>query len=341
MASYSGFISNFLSNLPNSGIDILSSPVSTKSSYTLSAGGSGEISAVYFYLGNLLIQYSNLGTSSRVNIPNNTTCNIQFPISYGVVIPTVFITPPLQNGTLCVSATNSFSFNVVPGTNNNAYPNWIAIGTVPFKATGIYTISTNSSWPNVTITFTGNGSIVFYSNFNVTYIAVGPGGSGGAAGSGGGGGGGGGQVASNTFNTNLLQQYDITFSTTNTNISSIVNCVAGGNGGSNSGPGGTSGNGFPGGFGSFAAGIRTGGGGGGSAGAGGNGSGTGGAGGPGTVFTVNGSQVTYGAGGAGGANNTSGVVPGAPNTGNGGSGGNNGNGGAGGSGVVILTFSLD
>lgn len=358
--NYSGFLTSFLntgSTTPEGMLDILSSATQSSSAYTINNGPQQTMESYYFYLGNLLIQYCYVGQITPVPIPVNQFCKITFPIPYET-IPTVLISPWNGNGPIGLNQITPTFFSVIPGTTNNNYPNWIAIGPRPppitYTASGAYNVSSNSSY-NTIITFTGNGTITFNGNYNINYIMVGAGGNGGgnsASVAPGGGGGGGGEVISSSYNFMGQQSYSINVAdnnSSNTNITNnsgtVVLSCENGSSASNvpAGTGGSSGNGKSGGSGLNPALSNNffGGGGGGNGGSGGSANASaGGVGGSGTASPIDG--TIYGAGGNGGSTFTSSQsTSGAPNTGNGGVGGNaNGIGGSGGSGVVVLYFNV-
>lgn len=126
--TYSGFWTDFLkSNYGVSGYnDILSATNDISANSTV-----GLVNASYFYLGNLLVQYSNIGNGPRPGIGNNTTTTITFPIAYAneskpMVLATLFG----SNGTCGVNNVSNTSFDVQVGGGpmSSQYPNWIAIG---------------------------------------------------------------------------------------------------------------------------------------------------------------------------------------------------------------------
>lgn len=140
--NYSGFLSSFLNtstNTPSNVLDILSLSTKTSSNWTTSTNPNpiqdpsqtGTMGANYFYLGNLLIQYSNVGTSSRPTVNNNTYIAVTFPVPYDAsVIPTVLITAD-GNWAMGVTGTTNTQFVAqVGGGATGNYPNWIAIGTI-------------------------------------------------------------------------------------------------------------------------------------------------------------------------------------------------------------------
>lgn len=362
MANYSGFLSNFVntvSNVPSGFVDILSSAVTTTSQYN-NNGTLGTYNATYFYLGNLLIQYSNVGGSTPVGIQLDKYCTITFPIPY-TIPPTVFIAPWTAASPLGITQTTTTSFEVQPGTNNNFYPNWLAIGLSPNQPAvvpvssyivnappGSYTVESNSSF-NTIITFLGNSSTISFGNNGspILYACAGAGGNGfpGVAG----GGGGGGEVIYNpgftVFQTTNNTLYTINVAQNNSETTSIIGneVIATANSGSNGiafaegvVTGGKSGNGNLGGLATTPlSGVNTGGGGGGSASpastsTGGNGT------------NIPGFSAFVGLGGNGGTSTISSTAPsGLIGSGTGGGGGNsNGIGGTGGSGVVILFFNM-
>lgn len=357
--NYSGFLTNFsnsFSNIPVGIFDILSSLVETNSPYTINNTEKGSFPARYFYLGNLLLQYINVGETTPIQIQQNDTITITFPVPYPN-IPNVLITPWNSKAPIGITSISSQTFSVVCGGANNNYPNWIAIGTVPilsYTATGSYNVTSNSSY-NTIIYFTGNGTITFNQNAMINYIMVGAGGNGGggtAPNNSGAGGGGGGEVISSSYFFTGEQSYSINVansSSSNTNITSSQKVILSCNNGSSGsnvpgGTGGSSGNNNPGGTGAAPITTNTffGGGGGGNGGIGGSTTGgpNGGSGGPGFTSPIDG--TIYGVGGNGGSStNSSQASSGAPNTGNGGVGSNsNGIGGSGGSGVVVLYFNI-
>jgi hypothetical protein len=140
---YSGFISNFSSNFSenSSYLDILSS---SSSSVALTGTPVGPSSAPYsyghgryFYIGNLLIQFTDYPSSGFFYVlPNDTAITIDFPIAFsGVpysVVPYSIIPPTQANPapgnapiTLNSAINSNFSISIA---SNPSCVGFIAIG---------------------------------------------------------------------------------------------------------------------------------------------------------------------------------------------------------------------
>jgi len=132
MSQNSNYITNF--NGSASFIDIISS-LSSQIEYVYTVNGtvyqdSGHY-ARYFYLGNLLIQFSDISPYAYgAATPNKGNITINFPINFSSTPYYIGVTPfssNTANSPLTITYFNNVGFSVAV-SNNNTYVTFIAIG---------------------------------------------------------------------------------------------------------------------------------------------------------------------------------------------------------------------
>jgi hypothetical protein len=127
----SNFLSNFGGNILPA-LDILSS---VSSSILIDTTSSGTYYARYFYIGNLLIQFSDFSSGIPPTYGSSTENTLTFPIAYDTTPYTVILTPSSSAGSSwniyisLIEITNlNFRFHV---GNNDGTTGFIAIGPRP------------------------------------------------------------------------------------------------------------------------------------------------------------------------------------------------------------------
>lgn len=129
--SFSGFVSNFSYAVPPTGfIDILTSVLSVVVGYNNNGTIGYDMSANYFYLGGLLIQYS-YKKNTTIAVAKDTSIDINIPIAYDN-LPFVMVTNYGSNGTAGLTNITKSQFTVYMGGTTNYYPNWLTIGPKPY-----------------------------------------------------------------------------------------------------------------------------------------------------------------------------------------------------------------
>jgi hypothetical protein len=128
--NFSGILSNFI-NTTSTSTDILSqcTIVSSSNIYTVS----GSQNDGYFYLGNLLIQFSatTTNTSSNWHKYNFSPIQITFPITYTSQPYSVLITScSTGNTNACIQTISSSGFTFLQQTTEGTV-SWVAIGPRP------------------------------------------------------------------------------------------------------------------------------------------------------------------------------------------------------------------
>lgn len=145
MSNFSGFISSFTgSNVSN---DILSTVLFYKSYNQYTTSNNVRTTTTYnnpysvsiptdnqdgyFYIGNLLIQFSATNRTSYYNLHNNVNVTFNFPVSFSTAPFCVVLTATGDGNILAVSTTSNVSFewntdSLAAGYSTNCM--WIAIG---------------------------------------------------------------------------------------------------------------------------------------------------------------------------------------------------------------------
>lgn len=125
MATFSGFLSSFGTSIPTDIISSVSAPVLLSWN---GVTGNGNYWGRYFYLGNLLVQFSDTNTNGSPTQGTSGQATLSFPIPFSSEPYVVNISPYISNNTpssVYSSTATSFTYNV---SNNTGIISFIAIG---------------------------------------------------------------------------------------------------------------------------------------------------------------------------------------------------------------------